>query len=46
MYDWIVNNGYNPIIILGPKLDKLKRSRGTEEIVEAIKERTEAAPGQ
>ena len=26
MYDWIVNNGYNPIII-ATKLDKLKRSQ-------------------
>ena len=33
MYDWIVNNGYNPIII-ATKLDKLKRSQVAKSLKE------------
>lgn len=36
MYDWIVNNGFNPVII-ATKLDKLKRSQVPKHI-KAIKE--------
>ena len=36
MYDWIVNNGFNPVII-ATKLDKLKRSQVPKH-VKAIKE--------
>ena len=36
MYDWIVNNGFNPVII-ATKLDKLKRSQVAKHI-KAIKE--------
>ena len=36
MYDWIVNNGYNPIII-ATKLDKLKRSQ-VQKNIKAIKD--------
>ena len=36
MYDWILNNGYEPIII-ATKLDKLKRSQ-IQKNIKAIKE--------
>ena len=36
MYDWILNNGYEPIII-ATKLDKLKRSQ-VQKNIKAIKE--------
>ena len=39
MYDWIVNNGYNPIII-ATKLDKLKKSQ-VEPALELIQETLE-----
>ena len=44
MYDWIVNNGYNPIII-ATKLDKLKRSQ-VQKTCKSNQRRTEAAPGK
>lgn len=40
MYDWILNNGYEPIII-ATKLDKLKRSQ-IQKNIKAIKRRAEA----
>ena len=43
MYDWIVNNGYNPIII-ATKLDKLKRSQVQKNIT-AIKDGLKLRPG-
>ena len=43
MYDWIVNNGYNPIII-ATKLDKLKRSQ-VQKNVKAIKDGLKLRPG-
>lgn len=43
MYDWIVEMGYQPIII-ATKLDKLKRSQ-VQKNVKAIKEGLEVLPG-
>ena len=43
MYDWIVNNGYNPIII-ATKLDKLKRSQ-VQKNMKAIKDGLKLRPG-
>ena len=43
MYDWIVNNGYNPIII-ATKLDKLKRSQ-VQKNIKAIKDGLKLCPG-
>ena len=43
MYDWIVNNGYNPIII-ATKLDKLKRSQ-VQKKIKAIKDGLKLRPG-
>ena len=43
MYDWIVNNGYNPIII-ATKLDKLKR-RQVQKNIKAIKDGLKLRPG-
>ena len=43
MYDWIVNQGYNPIII-ATKLDKLKRSQ-VQKHVKMIKEGLNLIPG-
>ena len=43
MYDWIVNNGYNPIIIAN-KLDKLKRSQ-VQKNIKAIKDGLKLRPG-
>ena len=42
MYDWIVNNGYNPIII-ATKLDKLKRSQ-VQKNIKAIKDGLKLRP--
>ncbi|MGN0404814.1 MAG: ribosome biogenesis GTP-binding protein YihA/YsxC [Bariatricus sp.] len=43
MYDWIVAQGYNPIII-ATKLDKIKRSQ-IQKQVKAIKEGLQLQPG-
>ena len=43
MYDWIVNNGFNPIII-ATKLDKLKRSQ-VQKNIKAIKDGLKLRPG-
>ena len=43
MYDWIVSQGYNPIII-ATKLDKLKRSQ-VQKHVKMIKEGLQLVPG-
>lgn len=43
MYDWIVHNGYEPIII-ATKLDKIKRSQ-TQKNVKIIKEKLQVKPG-
>ena len=43
MYDWIVDNGYNPIII-ATKLDKLKRSQ-VQKHVKMIKHGLNLIPG-
>ena len=43
MYDWIVTQGYNPIIV-ATKLDKLKRSQ-IQKHVKAIKEGLNLIPG-
>ena len=43
MYDWIVEQGYNPIII-ATKLDKLKRSQ-VQKHVKMIKEGLQLIPG-
>ncbi len=43
MYDWIVNQGYNPIIV-ATKLDKLKRSQ-VQKHVKMIKEGLKLIPG-
>ena len=43
MYDWIVDNGYHPIII-ATKLDKIKRSQ-TAKNIKAIKEGLALVPG-
>lgn len=43
MYDWIVNQGYNPIIV-ATKLDKLKRSQ-SQKHVKMIKEGLKLIPG-
>ena len=43
MYDWIVEQGYNPIII-ATKLDKLKRSQ-VQKHVKMIKEGLQLVPG-
>ena len=43
MYDWIVNQGYNPIIV-ATKLDKLKRSQ-IQKHVKMIKEGLKLIPG-
>lgn len=43
MYDWIVYNGFEPIII-ATKLDKIKRSQ-IQKNVKAIRERLQVKPG-
>ena len=43
MYDWIVNNGYNPIII-ATKLDKLKRSQ-VQKQMKVLREGLKLIPG-
>lgn len=43
MYQWIVDNGYEPIII-ATKLDKIKRSR-LQKNIKLIKEKLELVPG-
>lgn len=43
MYDWIVNQGYNPIII-ATKLDKLKRSQ-VQKHVKMVKQGLNLVPG-
>ena len=43
MYDWIVANGYHPVII-ATKLDKLKRSQ-VPKCIKAVKEGLKVKPG-
>lgn len=43
MYDWIINNGYQPVII-ATKLDKIKRSQKDKNI-KIIKEGLKVQPG-
>lgn len=43
MYDWIVSNGYEPVII-ATKLDKIKRSQ-KEKNIKLIKEKLQVKPG-
>lgn len=43
MYDWIINQGYDPIII-ATKLDKIKRSQ-VSKCVKAIREGLQVKPG-
>lgn len=43
MYNWIVDNGYEPIII-ATKLDKIKRSQ-LQKNIKIIKEKLELVPG-
>ena len=43
MYDWIVYNGYNPIII-ATKMDKIKRSQ-LQKNISIIKKGLEVQPG-
>lgn len=43
MYDWIINQGYNPIII-ATKLDKIKRSQIQKQI-KIVKEGLDLVPG-
>lgn len=43
MYDWIVHNGYHPVII-ATKLDKIKRSQVSKQI-KAIKDGLQVLPG-
>ncbi len=43
MYDWIIANGYEPVII-ATKLDKIKRSQ-KDKNVKAIKEKLKVRPG-
>lgn len=43
MYDWIVNNGYEPVIIC-TKLDKIKRSQ-VQKNMKQIKEKLGLVPG-
>ena len=43
MYDWIINQGYDPIII-ATKLDKIKRSQ-VSKCVKAIREGLKVKPG-
>lgn len=43
MYDWIVYNGFEPIII-ATKLDKIKRSQ-TQKNVKAIRDKLQVKPG-
>lgn len=43
MYDWIINQGYNPIII-ATKLDKIKRSQIQKQI-KIVKEGLDLIPG-
>ena len=43
MYDWVVHNGYNPIII-ATKMDKLKRSQ-IQKNLKAIKTGLNLRPG-
>ena len=43
MYDWIVNQGYNPIII-ATKLDKIKRSQKDKQL-KAIRQGLDLVPG-
>ena len=43
MYDWIVHNGYQPIII-ATKVDKLKRSQ-VQKHVKALKDGLNLLPG-
>ena len=45
MYEWILHNGYEPIII-ATKLDKLKRSQGRDEIWELIESLTGGEPSE
>lgn len=43
MYDWIIHNGYHPIIV-ATKLDKLKRSQ-VPKAVKIVRERLGVGPG-
>ena len=43
MYDWIVDNGYEPVIIC-TKLDKIKRSQGQKNL-KLIREKLDLVPG-
>ena len=43
MYDWIVNNGYRPVIV-ATKLDKIKRSQ-VQKQVKAVKTGLDLLPG-
>lgn len=43
MYDWIVNNGYEPVIIC-TKLDKIKRSQ-VQKNLKLIREKLDLVPG-
>jgi GTP-binding protein len=43
MYDWIVNNGYEPIII-ATKLDKINRSQ-VQKHIKVIKNKLQVKPG-
>ena len=43
MYDWIVNNGYEPVIIC-TKLDKIKRSQ-VQKNLKQIREKLNLVPG-
>ena len=43
MYDWIVNNGYEPVIIC-TKLDKIKRSQ-VQKNLKQIREKLDLVPG-
>ena len=43
MYDWIVSNGFDPIII-ATKLDKIKRSQ-VQKCIKILKEGMELVPG-
>ena len=43
MYDWIVDNGYEPVIIC-TKLDKIKRSQ-VQKNLKLIREKLDLVPG-
>ena len=43
MYDWIVDNGYDPVIIC-TKLDKIKRSQ-VQKNLKLIREKLDLVPG-